>query len=311
MARSAKDLPARDGVGRYLDEVADHNLLTAQDEVDLARAIEAGRRARQRIDIGGAGLTPAQRAGLIREVKRGELARDAFIRSNLRLVVSIAKRYTGRGLDLLDVIQEGNLGLIRAVEKFDWRKGFKFSTYATWWIRQSIARGLGNSSRTIRLPVHVADIVRTVHETERSLRDRNGRRPTIEEISTASGLGTHNVVVARNAPSEIVLLDLPVGDDGTGNLSDLVPDKRGSDPSSAAIRTLRRRDLRHALRVLDPLERRVVELRYGLEGGETATLASIGKQIDRTRERVRAIERRALSKLRHPASGADLSTLLD
>ena len=176
MASSAKDSSASDGFGRYLDEVAYHDLLTAEDEVRFARAIETGRRARQRIDVEGAELTAAQRASLDRAADLGEEARAAFIRANLRLVISIAKRYSGRGLDLLDVIQEGNLGLIRAVEKYDWRKGFKFSTYATWWIRQAIARGLGNSARTIRLPVHMVDVVRTVHETEVALQAAK-RRP--------------------------------------------------------------------------------------------------------------------------------------
>jgi RNA polymerase sigma factor (sigma-70 family) len=174
-----------DTVGIYLEEVSSHTLLTADDEVALARAMESGRKAQRRLETGDT-LTPEQRATLYRLIHEGEEAKMEFIRANLRLVISIAKRYAGRGLDLLDLIQEGNLGLIRAVEKFDWRKGFKFSTYATWWIRQAITRGLGNQARTIRLPVHMVDVVRSVQEARQNLTDELRRAPTLEEIAAVT-----------------------------------------------------------------------------------------------------------------------------
>ena len=310
MASSAKDSSASDGFGRYLDEVAYHDLLTAEDEVRLARAIETGRRARQRIDVERAELTAAQRASLDRAADLGEEARAAFIRANLRLVISIAKRYSGRGLDLLDVIQEGNLGLIRAVDKYDWRKGFKFSTYATWWIRQAIARGLGNSARTIRLPVHMVDVVRTVHETEVALQAAKRRPPTVAEISSASGLNHHDVVVALTVPEDPVSLDRRIGEEGEAHLGDFVEDDLALDPFVVAAEMATRVELERALATLQPIERRVVVLRYGLDGRPARTLATVGQIVGATRERTKTIERRALSKLRHPATGHDLGSLL-
>ena len=310
MKRSVKDAPVSDAVGLYLDNVAGHGLLEADEEVSLARTIESGRRAQQRIDTEGAGLTDAERARLEEQVELGEEARAVFIRSNLRLVVSIAKRYTGRGLDLLDVIQEGNLGLIRAVEKFDWRRGFKFSTYATWWIRQSINRGLGNGARTIRLPVHMVDVVRTVQETELTLKESHRRQPSIAEISEASGLEADKVVVALRAPAETVSLDSPVGEDGETALGEFVEDDLALDPFVVTAEVVRRQDLMRALSILDTEERKVIILRYGLDDHPARTLVAVGAAIGLTRERVRQIEQRALGKLRHPSSGHDLDTLL-
>jgi RNA polymerase sigma factor (sigma-70 family) len=305
-----KDAPMTDAVGQYLDNVADHGLLTADDEVRLARAIESGRRAQQRIDNEGARLSTAERARLEEAVYRGDEARTTFIRSNLRLVISIAKRYTGRGLDLLDVIQEGNVGLIRAVEKFDWRRGFKFSTYATWWIRQAINRGLGNSSRTIRIPVHMVDVVRTVQETELALKETHRRSPSVEEISAASGLAEKKVVVALRTPSDTVSLDRPIGDNGESSLREFVEDDLAPDPVAVAVEGARRRELNRALTALDPVERSVIVLRYGLDGCSRRTLARVGDLIGSTREGARQIERRALGKLRHPSTGGDLGSLL-
>ena len=301
--------PVYDTVGMYLEEVSSHDLLTAEDEVRLSRAMEAGRKAQHRLDDDEP-LGPEQRARLYRLVHEGAEAKMSFIRCNLRLVISIAKRYTGRGLDLLDLIQEGNLGLIRAVEKFDWRKGFKFSTYATWWIRQAITRGLGNQARTIRLPVHMVDIVRTVQETEQTLAETLHRKPTCEEIAKASGLEPDRVAAAAAAPGDTVSLDRPVGDDGDAQLHDFVEDDTSLDPFGEVVASMRRLYLRDALRILDEHERQVLILRYGLDDGIPRTLSDVGILLNLTRERIRQIESRALSKLRHPSCALDLETLL-
>jgi RNA polymerase primary sigma factor len=297
-----------DTVGLYLDDVADHRLLTAEDEIHLARAIEQGRRAASRLES-DPDLDPVERRRLESLVEEGDEARALFISCNLRLVISIAKRYTGRGLDLLDLIQEGNLGLIRAVEKFDWRKGFKFSTYATWWIRQAITRGIGNAGRTIRLPVHLIDVVRTVTDTRQMLHDRLQRSPTIDELVEASGVDRERVLLAIEAPGDTVSLDRPVGGDGDAELQDFVEDD-SIDPFTHAVESIARDRLMAALELLDQEERRVLWLRFGLDGSEPGTLTDVGKAMNTTRERVRQIEGRALAKLRHPSSQVDLAAML-
>ncbi len=308
MTQKARRTIQADGVGLYLDEVAEHELLTAEDEVRLARAMEAGRLAAVRLETE---KPPSQeRFELRRAMHRGEEARAEFIRSNLRLVISIAKKYTGRGLDLLDLVQEGNLGLIRAVEKFDWRKGFKFSTYATWWIRQAITRGLGNTARTIRLPVHLVDVVRVVHETRTALHERNGRQPTAIDIAEVSGLDLDQVIIAMECPDDCVSLDHPVGDAGDASLGDFVEDLQADDPFVVAADMARRDELERALSMLETREREVIVLRYGLSGGGPRTLSDVGRQLEVTRERIRQIERRALTKLRHPSFAYDLESLL-
>lgn len=308
MAHKAQKALQGDGVGIYLDEVADHDLLTADDEVRLARVMEAGRQAAVRLEAEQ--LPSIERFELRRRVHQGEEARAEFIRSNLRLVISIAKKYTGRGLDLLDLVQEGNLGLIRAVEKFDWRKGFKFSTYATWWIRQAITRGLGNMARTIRLPVHLVDVVRTVQEAGTSLQEKLGRRPTAYEIADFSGLDVDQVAIAMDCPDDCVSLDHPVGDAGDASLGDFVEDLQADDPFVVAADMVRRDELERALGMLESTERQVVILRYGLSGGGPRTLSDVGRELGVTRERIRQVERRALTKLRHPSFAYDLESLL-
>ncbi len=308
MTQKARRTVQADGVGLYLDEVAEHDLLTAEDEVRLARAMEAGRQAALRLETEK--LPSQERFELRRVMHQGEEARAQFIRSNLRLVISIAKKYTGRGLDLLDLVQEGNLGLIRAVEKFDWRKGFKFSTYATWWIRQAITRGLGNTARTIRLPVHLVDVVRVVQETRTTLHEKFGRQPTAPEIAEQSGLDLDQVLVAMECPDDCVSLDHPVGDAGDASLGDFVEDLQADDPFVVAADIARRDELERALAMLESREREVIELRYGLSGGGPRTLSDVGRQLDVTRERIRQIERRALTKLRHPSFAYDLESLL-
>ncbi|MDH3605876.1 MAG: sigma-70 family RNA polymerase sigma factor [Acidimicrobiia bacterium] len=310
MARRPKEASSlADGVGKYLEEVSSHDLLDADDEVRLARAIEQGRRAQHRLDSEPK-LSAAERATLFRETHAADEAKMEFIRSNLRLVVSIAKRYSGRGLDILDLIQEGNLGLIRAVEKFDWRKGFKFSTYATWWIRQAITRGLGNQARTIRLPVHMVDVVRTVKETAVVLSQELRRPPSLEEIAERSGLDIERVTAALEAPGDTVSLDRPVGPDSEAELGDFVEDVEAPDPFMMAVAGARTGHLLKALTVLENKERDIIKMRYGLEGDPPRTLSDVGKEFGLTRERVRQIEGRALSKLRHPSCAFELEALI-
>ena len=308
--RAHESQPHSDGVGLYLDEVAVHDLLSAEDEVRLAQTMEAGREAERRLESLGGRLSAAQRAKLFRDIHEGDEAKMAFIRCNLRLVISIAKRYSSRGLDLLDLIQEGNLGLIRAVEKFDWRKGFKFSTYATWWIRQAITRGLGNHGRNIRLPVHMVDVVRTVQETALGLSEELRRTPSEKEIADASGLNIERVRMAMDAPGDTVSLDRRVGSEGDAELGDFVGDGEALDPFVTAAETSRREHLDEALRMLEDREREVVWLRYGLDGSLPRTLSDVGKLFGLTRERIRQIEGRALAKLRHPSCRYDLESLL-
>jgi RNA polymerase sigma factor (sigma-70 family) len=307
-AKPARSSGSSDTVSLYLDEVSDHILLTAEDEVRLSRDMERGKKAQKVLDSGQ--FEPVDRPELFRLITAGDEAKMAFIRSNLRLVISIAKRYTGRGLDLLDLIQEGNLGLIRAVEKFDWRKGFKFSTYATWWIRQAITRGLGNNARTIRLPVHMVDVVRTVQDTKQTLYDHLHRTPTLEEIAAASGLDEERVLAALEAPAETVSLDKPLGPEGEASLQDFVEDDEATDPLEKAAAAWRRERLVKALKILDPEEQQVLWLRFGLDGQEPWTLADVGTIVNATRERVRQIEARGLAKLRHPSCDIDLQHLL-
>ena len=309
MAGAAKESTVGDAIGIYLDSVSALSLLSAEDEVRLARVIERGRKAEQEL-ASDATIDDATRVILVRHVCQADQATQQFIRCNLRLVISIAKRYTGRGLDLLDLIQEGNLGLIRGVEKFDWRKGFKFSTYATWWIRQAITRGLGNHGRTIRLPVHMVQIVRTVQETELLLQERLRRTPSVAEIAEVSGLDKVKIVLALTAPSDTVSLDRTIGNDSSVELSDFIADDDAEDPFTNIADSARRQELIRALATLDPREQTVLVLRYGLNAEPPRTLTAVGHHLGVTRERARQIEIRALGKLRHPSTLFDLGGLL-
>jgi RNA polymerase primary sigma factor len=284
---------------RYLSELGSYPLLTAEQEVELAKAIEAGRVAEA--ELAEAKVTRARRQALQVDVAAAEQARRTFIQSNLRLVVSIAKRYQGTGMTLLDLIQEGNLGLMRAVEKFDHRKGFKFSTYATWWIRQSIGRGIADKGRTIRLPSHLVDTMAVLSKTSATMLKALGREPTPAELAEETGLPVERVHVALRAAPDLVSLSASIGDDDA-ELGDLLADEGATTPFEAAALSLARDDLQTLLDYLNPREREILSLRFGLQGEQPLTLDEVGQQFNVTRERIRQIEAKALTKLRHPCS---------
>jgi RNA polymerase primary sigma factor len=284
---------------RYLSELGSYPLLTAEQEVELAKAIEAGRTAE--LELTNTQPTRSHKAALQGQIAAAEEARRTFIQSNLRLVVSIAKRYQGTGMTLLDLIQEGNLGLMRAVEKFDHRKGFKFSTYATWWIRQSIGRGIADKARTIRLPSHLVDTMAVLSKASANMLKDLGREPTSAELAEETGLPIERVEVALHAAPDLVSLSASIGDDDA-ELGDLLADDSAEVPFEAAAMALAKDDLQDLLDYLNPREREILSLRFGLEGEQPLTLDEVGRRYNVTRERIRQIEAKALTKLRHPCS---------
>ncbi|MFI9006207.1 sigma-70 family RNA polymerase sigma factor [Actinosynnema sp. NPDC053489] len=297
--------PAADLVRVYLNGIGKTALLTAADEVELAKRIEAGVFAQHKLETHPE-LPEERRRELRALIRDGHVAKNHLLEANLRLVVSLAKRYTGRGMPLLDLIQEGNLGLIRAVEKFDYTKGFKFSTYATWWIRQAITRGMADQGRTIRLPVHLVEQVNKLARIKRDLHQQLGREATNEELAKESGLSPEKVVDLLDHARDPVSLDMPVGTEEDAPLGDFIEDSDATDAESAVISGLLQDDLRRVLATLDPREQAVIRLRYGLEDGQPRTLDQIGKQFGLSRERVRQIEREVMSKLRQGERAAKL-----
>ncbi|GAB2839000.1 sigma-70 family RNA polymerase sigma factor [Lentzea nigeriaca] len=297
--------PAADLVRVYLNGIGKTALLTAEEEVELAKRIEAGVFAQYVMETAKR-LTPTRREELGELVRDGRRAKDHLLKANLRLVVSLAKRYTGRGMPLLDLIQEGNLGLIRAVEKFDYTKGFKFSTYATWWIRQAITRGMADQGRTIRLPVHLVEQVNKLARIKRDLHQTLGREATNEELAKESGLSVDKVADLLDHARDPVSLDMPVGTEEDAPLGDFIEDSDATDAESAVISGLLQDDLRRVLATLEPREQAVIRLRYGLEDGQPRTLDQIGKRFGLSRERVRQIEREVMSKLRQGERAAKL-----
>jgi RNA polymerase nonessential primary-like sigma factor len=289
--------PAADLVRVYLNGIGKTALLTAEQEVELAKRIEAGVFAQHMLETGPR-LSPKRRSELSALVRDGGRAKNHLLEANLRLVVSLAKRYTGRGMPLLDLIQEGNLGLIRAVEKFDYAKGYKFSTYATWWIRQAITRGMADQSRTIRLPVHLVEQVNKLARIKRDLHQQLGREATHEELGKEVGLTAEKVADLLDHARDPVSLDMPVGAEEDAPLGDFIEDSEAADAESAVISGLLQDDLRRVLATLDEREQAVIRLRYGLEDGQPRTLDQIGKRFGLSRERVRQIEREVMSKLR-------------
>lgn len=325
-AEEGRRLPARAGrrlnavpepdqepdlLGQYLRQIAATPLLDAADEVRLAQHIEAGVRAMEELEQATSGdrdLTPERRRELEAALRDGQAAKDHMVRANLRLVVSMAKRHAHRGLPLLDVIQEGNLGLIRAVEKFDYTKGFKFSTYATWWIRQAIERGVATHARAVRLPVHVVEQLQKLAKVERTLHLRLDREPTVEEVAREGGVAEDKVIWLRRVGRQVVSLDTPVDETGDTVVGDLIPDTDVLQAPEVAEFQALAEELREAMDTLAPREALILSLRYGLHDGRPRTLQEVAKHVGLTRERVRQLEKQSLAQLREQEPGERLMT---
>ena len=299
-----------DPVRMYLKEIGKVPLLTAEQEVTLAQRIEAGLHATERLEL-EANATDEARASLEAVAVDGQLAKRHLTEANLRLVVSIAKRYVGRGMALLDLVQEGNLGLIRAVEKFDYTKGFKFSTYATWWIRQAITRAIADQARTIRIPVHMVETMNKVLRIQRQMLQELGREPTVEEVGIKVEMTPDRVREIQRIAQEPVSLETPVGEEDDSFLGDFVEDPAAIAPATAAARALLTEAIVEALEELNDRERQVVRLRFGLDDGQVRTLEEVGKEFGVTRERIRQIESKTLAKLRHPTRSQRLRDYLE
>ncbi len=302
-----------DPVRMYLKEIGKVDLLTPEQEVDLAQQMGAGAAAKEQLselEKSGEEVPDEVRAELKKTVKRGERAKQQLAEANLRLVVSIAKRYVGRGMLFLDLIQEGNLGLIKAVEKFDYTKGYKFSTYATWWIRQAITRAIADQARTIRIPVHMVETINKVIRVNRQLLQELGHDPTPEETAEEMGMPVEKVREILKIAQEPVSLETPIGEEEDSHLGDFIEDDTASEPSEAASFTLLKEQLVDVMSTLTPREEKVLRLRFGIEDGRTRTLEEVGKEFNVTRERIRQIEAKALRKLRHPSRSKKLKDFL-
>lgn len=305
-----EDVWVSDPVRMYLNDIGRYRLLTAQDEVDLSMQLEAGVKAAAQIEKGEE-LTSEDKAILQAIVRRGDAAQRRLVESNLRLVVSIARRYVGRGMALLDLIQEGNLGLMRAVERFDYRRGFRFSTYATWWIRQSITRAIADQGRTIRMPIHIVDTVNKLTRAQRDMAQTLGREPTVEELAIELDLTTDRLVELTRIAQDTISLETPVGEEEDSTLGDFVEDLDAEVPADAATFRLLQENLAVALEGLNPREREVLIMRFGLADGRMRTLEEVGDHFKVTRERIRQLEMKALAKLRHPEKAKSLQGFLD
>jgi RNA polymerase primary sigma factor len=301
-----------DTVGLYLKEMARVPLLTNEEEVDLARRLELGLLAGNELDSsnGNGSISPEDRLELIETVEDGRAAREHLIKANTRLVVSIAKKYMGQGVPFLDLIQEGNLGLMKAVEKFDYRRGYRFSTYATWWIRQTITRAIADQGRTIRVPVHMSDRIRRLYKTARQLEQANGRKPTPEEIATVLDLEPRKVQWMLKVSWQPLSLEHPVGEEDDSELGSFIEDEATPTPTQSVYDNLLREKVEEVLSTLSPREARILRLRFGLQNGRCYTLEEVGQKFGLTRERIRQIEGKALRRLRHPRRSRQLKDYL-
>jgi RNA polymerase primary sigma factor len=299
-----------DTVGLYLKEMARVPLLSTEDEVDLARRIERGHFAENRLARMNGNCPPKKRAHLHAQIQDARAARDHLIKANTRLVVSIAKKYMGRGVPFLDLIQEGNLGLMKAVEKFDYHRGFRFSTYATWWIRQTITRAIADQGRTIRVPVHMSDRIRRLYRVARELEQDIGRKPTPEEIAGVMQTDSRKVQWMMRVSWRPLSLETPVGEEEDSELGSFVEDETTPTPTQSAYSNLLREKIESVLSTLSPREARILRLRFGLHNGRSYTLEEVGQKFGLTRERIRQIEGKALRRLRHPRRARQLRDYL-
>ncbi|WP_232340548.1 MULTISPECIES: RNA polymerase sigma factor [Bifidobacterium] len=300
-----------DPVKDYLKQIGRVSLLNAEQEVDLSERIEAGLYAQHLLDTEGEGMDFKRRRELKWAANDGKKAKDHLLEANLRLVVSLAKRYTGRGMLFLDLIQEGNLGLIRAVEKFDYTKGYKFSTYATWWIRQAITRAMADQARTIRVPVHMVEVINKLSRVQRQMLQDLGREPTPDELARELDMPVEKVQEVQKYGREPISLHTPLGEDGDSEFGDLIEDTDAIAPSDAVAFSLLQEQFQQVLETLSPREAGVIKMRYGLEDGQPKTLDDIGRVYGVTRERIRQIESKTMSKLRHPSRSQTLRDFLD
>ena len=300
-----------DPVKDYLKQIGRVNLLNAEQEVDLSERIEAGLYAQHLLDTESDKMDFKRRRELKWAANDGKRAKDHLLEANLRLVVSLAKRYTGRGMLFLDLIQEGNLGMIRAVEKFDWKKGFKFSTYATWWIRQAITRAMADQARTIRVPVHMVEVINKLSRVQRQMLQDLGREPTPDELARELDMPVEKVQEVQKYGREPISLHTPLGEDGDSEFGDLIEDTDAIAPSDAVAFSLLQEQFKQVLETLSPREAGVIKMRYGLEDGQPKTLDDIGRVYGVTRERIRQIESKTMSKLRHPSRSQTLRDFLD
>ncbi len=291
-----------DPIKQYLKEIGRFPLLTAEEEADLAKKVEAGKEAEEKL-ASSKKISAKERARLNKIIDTAKQARNTLSECNLRLVVSIAKRYVSRGLTFLDLCQEGNLGLMKAVDKFDWRRGYKFSTYATWWIKQSVTRAIADQSRTIRIPVHMVETINKMHRAMRILTQENGREPSVKELAVFLEIEENKVREIMEVERDPSSLEMPVGEEEESSLGDFIEDEKSLKPEEITERRMLQQDIDKVLANLSPKEATIIELRYGLHGNKPCTLEELGKIFGVTRERIRQIESAALRKMRTPARG--------
>jgi RNA polymerase primary sigma factor len=306
---SLSGIPADDTISLYFKEMSQTPLLTREEEVELAKQMEQGQEARHRLSRDG--HEPQERTRLNRLIEQGKEARRHLIRANTRLVISIAKNYRGHGVPFLDLIQEGNMGLIRAADKFDYRRGTRFSTYATWWIRQSISRTLSEQGRTIRIPTHMSDRIRKLYQTAQRMEKEQGRTPTPEEIAEEMDLEPDKVEWMMTASRRAVSLERPVGEEGDAELEDFIENEEAPMPSEVASQHLLAEEIEEVLDTLTPRQARILRLRFGLQDGYNYTLQEVAERFGLTRERIRQLEYEAMGRLRHPSRSRKLRGYLD